>query len=375
VLIMNFVVAPDSFKGTLTQVEAARIMKEAIVQKHTDAKVTMKPMADGGEGTLDTLLASIPNSKKISCEVTGPLGKKIKTNIGVINDETVVIEIATIVGLPLLPDYLKNPYQTTTYGVGEVIKFALDQSYRKFIIGLGGSATNDGGLGMLLALGASIKTKDGTPVGIFGADLLDVHTINLDTLDHRLKQATFIIASDVANELLGDNGATYVFGPQKGLKQEQLCEMDVAMAKFAHTLEQASGITDSKIYRKGSGSAGGLGFAYLVLGARYTSGAQLIAATINLEQSISEANLVITGEGKSDHQTINGKAPGYVAELANKYNVPVILVSGRVDKQSILDQYFTASYQLIDETVDLHQAMKQPRASLLRKMKQVIANI
>src|SRR5690625_797419 len=238
---MHFVVAPDSFKGTLTQVEAANIIAEAVLENYPDAKVTIKPMADGGEGTLDTLLANISNSDKLSCKVLGPLGKTIETNIGVLNGNTAVIEIATIVGLPLVPKHLLNPYHMTTYGIGETMKFALDLGYQKFVIGLGGSATNDGGLGMLLALGATIRTKNNSSVGIFGADLLDVDTVDLSTIDQRLKRTSIVIASDVDNELLGKNGATYVFGPQKGLKQSQLQEMDHAMAHFAHNLELAAG--------------------------------------------------------------------------------------------------------------------------------------
>lgn len=370
---MKIVVAPDSFKGSLTQVEAAHIMEQGIRDVIPNSQVIKKPMADGGEGTLDALLTAAPQSERIPIEVTGPLGDQIQTSIGVINHDTAVIEVAAICGLPLVPEDQRHPYQTTTYGIGEAIKIALDRGLRKLIIGLGGSSTNDGGFGMLAALGVNFKDTQGKAVGIFGKELFHIHSIDLSQLDVRLKGTRMFIASDVDNTLCGNKGATYVFGPQKGVKDTQLQPLDQAMKRYSDLLEAAFKPEKSYVNQAGAGAAGGLGFALLHLGAEIQSGAKLVADHMGLKDAIMKADLVLTGEGKSDAQTLYGKAPGYVAKLANLYQVPVILISGIVeDPSQQLASLFSEVYELKEKNVSLERAMKEANMILLNKTKTIM---
>lgn len=370
---MKIVVAPDSFKGSLTQIEAAETMKQAASEVNANYDVIVKPMADGGEGTLDALLAASEHSERIRIEVVGPLGEKINTSIGIVNNDTAVIEVAAICGLPLVPEISRNPYDTTTYGIGQAIKVALDRGIRQFVIGLGGSATNDGGFGMFLALGAKIYNEQNEHVGMFGKDLLHIRSIDLTGLDSRLKEAQFRIASDVDNPLYGERGATYIFGPQKGATEEQLKMLDKAMRRYSQILEQATRMKDTLIHAAGAGAAGGLGFAFLQLQAEMVSGAKLVAETIRLEDHITDADLVLTGEGRSDEQTLYGKAPGYVAELARKHRVPVILLSGSIsDQKGLLQTHFNEIYELLEEKVTIERAMKEANMLLLKKAKAIL---
>ncbi|HLS06640.1 MAG TPA: glycerate kinase [Bacillota bacterium] len=369
---MKFIVAPDSFKGTLSQIDVANVMKESIFNKLPTAEVILKPMADGGEGTLDALLTATTLSERITLEITGPIGKKITTNIGIIHHNTVVIEVAAIAGLPLVPESKRHPFHTTTYGVGEAIKYALDQGFKKFIIGLGGSATNDGGLGMLQALGATMRTKKQQQAGIFGKDLLEITNIDLSTLDERIWDTDIVIASDVDQPLYGKNGATYMFGPQKGLKQAELKKVDQAIKNYAGHLERAAQLTHSYTVHRGAGSAGGLGFALLVINGQLISGAKIVSEMINLEEAIASSDVVFTGEGKSDEQTLDGKAPGYVAKIAQAHGVPVILVSGSVSDSHLLDKHFSQIYSLVDDHVSLQQAMNETKDVLSKKMHHIL---
>src|SRR5690625_2719030 len=372
---MKFVIAPDSFKGTLSQVEVANVMKNAILKKWPTAEIMMKPMADGGEGTLEALLAASEKSERLTINVTGPLGKRLTTNIGIINNDTVIIEVAAIAGLPLVPKTSRHPYYTTTYGVGEAIIFALNNGYKKFIVGLGGSATNDGGLGMLQALGATMQTKNNKRANIFGKDLFKITNINLSTIDSRIWDCEIVVASDVDHPLTGENGATYIFGPQKGLTNEELKITDQAMLTYATLVEQSAKLTKSYINDPGAGSAGGLGFAFLVLNGKIVSGAEIVGETIALESCISEANFDFTGEGKSDMQTLYGKAPGYVAKLANKYEVPSLLISGSVSEVDLLTKQFTKIYSLVDEHVTLQRALTESKTVLLNKLEYVLIDL
>lgn len=372
---VKIVIAPDSFKGTLSQVDVANTMREAILKKWPSAEIIMKPMADGGEGTLVALLAASKRSERLEVKVTGPTGKHLTTHIGLINNDTVIIEVATIAGLPLVPKTVRHPDYTTTYGVGEAIKWALDLGYKKFMIGLGGSATNDGGLGMLQALGTTMKTKDNKPASIFGRGLFEVADIDFSTIDSRIWDCDIVIASDVDHPLIGKNGATYVFGPQKGLEKEALEKTDQAMQHYASLVEQSAKPKSSLINVPGAGSAGGLGFACLVLNGEIVSGAKIVGETIALENCIAKSYIVFTGEGKSDVQTLYGKAPGHVAKLANKHDIPVILVSGNVSEIDLLNEQFTKVYSLVDEHVSLQQAISHPKTVLYDKMAQILANI
>lgn len=323
---MNVVIAPDSFKGSLSAKEISLIMKKSCLDVFPDAEVILKPMADGGEGTLDSLLFTT-KGKRLHIPCTGPLGEKIKAPVGILGDgKTAVIEVASVSGITQVPEHKRNPYRTTTYGIGQCIQFVLDQGLRNIVIGLGGSATNDGGMGMLSALGAQFFSEDNEKPGMFGYDLLKIARVDLSRLDERLRHTRILIASDVRNPLCGQQGASHVYGPQKGATRDQVLQLDRALDRYSNLLEKQTGIQAK--HTPGAGAAGGLGFALLSLGAKIKSGAELIASYSHLEETVAGADLVLTGEGQSDRQTFYGKAPGYVAQLCKKYGVPSILLSG-----------------------------------------------
>ncbi|WP_099156966.1 glycerate kinase [Virgibacillus ndiopensis] len=367
---MNIVVAPDSFKGSLTATKASMTIKNAIMSLGKQDTVITKPMADGGEGTVDALLtASHGTSIPVSC--TGPLGEKIDTYYGIIADTTAVIEVATIAGLVQVPVTKRNPDVTTTFGLGEVIKNALDHGCKSFIIGLGGSATNDAGLCLLHALGMKAWDHAGNEIGMYGQDLLNVSRINLDTLDPRLYNVSIKVACDVKNPLYGEKGASAVYGPQKGATEEQIKAYDTAAKRFAELIEEELGKKFSAT--PGAGAAGGLGFALLTLGAELLSGAKLVGKVSSVEEAIKHADLVITGEGQSDEQTLYGKAPGYIADLANKYGVPAVLISGSLsgDLDPFL-QKFSGCYSIINRPLSIEKCMENAAELLYLQTRQVI---
>ncbi|AXI39256.1 glycerate kinase [Bacillaceae bacterium ZC4] len=367
---MNIVVAPDSFKGSLTSSQAANIMKQAILDLHYGDTVRTKPMADGGEGTVDALLASSAGDRiEVTC--TGPLGKKIKTYYAILENNTAAIEVANIAGLVQVPPSQRNPDVTTTFGLGEVMKDALDKGCKSFIIGLGGSATNDGGLGFLQALGMKAWDKEGKEAGIFGKDLLEVNQVSFDRLDPRLEHITIKVACDVDNPLCGEKGASAVYGPQKGASSKQIPIYDEALARFAALIEKQKGKVFINV--KGAGAAGGLGFAFLVLGAKLISGAELVAEASNLKEAIEQADLVITGEGQSDEQTLYGKAPGYIADLAQIYGVPTILISGSLaGNLDVLRSKFHGCFSIITKPLTIEECMDQAKQLLYNQTKQVM---
>lgn len=369
---MKIVVAPDAFKGTLTQLEAATTIKKAILSSLPNANIVMKPMADGGEGTLDVLASDSSTCEHLTLSITGPLGKQISSSIVIINGDIAMIEVAKIIGLPLINEQDRNPYQTTTYGLGEAILFALDCGLRKFVIGLGGSATNDGGFAMLQALGARFFDQDGKCVSMYGRSLLAISLVDLSLLDERLAESTFDVISDVTNPLYGEKGATEVFGPQKGATRQQVHFLDQAMKNYAHLTLDNRRINEDLAHQQGAGAAGGLGFAFLLLGGKLVSGAAYISKAMNLDQEIEQSKLVITGEGKSEAGTLTGKAPGHVAKLAKKYNVPCILISGSINDKSILKEKFTEVHTLVDENISSEKAMQNAQDVLYHKTKQIL---
>ena len=367
---MHIVLAPDAYKGSLTALEVAETMKKAITDSNTNHHVIMKPMADGGEGTVDALLLA-NQGKKTSISCTGPLGDTINTYYGVIDEKVAVMECANLAGLMQVPYEQRNPDKTTTYGIGEAIKHALDRGCTSFIIGLGGSATNDGGLGMLLALGMQAWDRQGEPVGIFGRNLQHVHTICLQKMDPRLCNVNIKVASDVDNPLCGESGASNIYGPQKGATSEQVKQYD-------HSLRLFSDLIESKIGKKirnlqGAGAAGGLGFALMAIGATLVSGAKLVADAMQMELAMKQADIVITGEGQSDEQTLYGKAPGYIAELAAKHNIPVLLISGSLSGNlDLLNAHFAGCFSVIDKPMTLEVCMEQAEQLVYNQTKQLI---
>jgi len=323
---MKIVVAPDSFKGSLTAVEVSDAIEQGIREVFPEAEIVKIPMADGGDGTVQCLV-NATGGEILREKVTGPLGGEVLASYGILGDKkTAVIEMAEASGLTLVPENQRNPLITTTYGTGQLIKAALDQGCRKMIIGIGGSATNDGGAGMLQALGVKLLNQEGKEVGFGGGELKKVFRIDTKYLDNRLSETKVLIASDVSNPLCGPKGAARVYGPQKGATPEIIEELDESLSYFAELIKRDLNKDVKDI--PGAGAAGGLGASLMAfLDAELRPGIEIIVEIVKLEQAIKDADLVITGEGKIDSQTIYGKAPIGVAKIAKKYNIPVIAVA------------------------------------------------
>lgn len=338
---MKILLAPDSFKGSLSSKEVCHAMENGI-KRVIDAEIISIPIADGGEGTVEALVYAV-GGEIIKSDVTGPLGEKVEAFYGILKDGTAVIEMAACAGLYLIPEEKRNPLKTTTYGVGELIKLALDRGCRKFIIGIGGSATNDGGVGMAQALGARFLDKDGNEIGFGGGELYKIEKIDISSIDKRIYESEFIVASDVDNPLCGEKGASYVYGPQKGATPEMIKILDENLRHLAYEAKKVIEKDYSEV--PGAGAAGGLGFGLMAfLGAKLKRGIDIIIETTRLEEKIKEVDLVITGEGNTDFQTAFGKAPAGIAKLAKKYNKPVIILSGGLGKdyKSLYDIGVTA---------------------------------
>lgn len=360
---MKVVVAIDSFKGSLSSAEAGNAVKAGVLSAIPDARVIVKPLADGGEGTTDALIDGLGGTR-IDLEVTGPMGTPVSAYYGYIPDQkTAVIEMASAAGITLVPDAEKNPLAATTCGVGEMILDAIRRGCRKFIIGIGGSATNDGGLGMLKALGFTFLDENGNDVGEGAQALSKIETISTENADPLLADCQFRVACDVTNPLCGPNGATYIYGPQKGVTKDLLLPIDQSMAHYAKITAQATGT--QYLETSGAGAAGGLGFAFLsYLKAALIPGIDLILEAIHLEEELSDADVVVTGEGRLDHQTAMGKAPVGVARLARKYHATVLAFAGSVTKDASTcnDAGIDAFFPVIRGVTTLEEAMDPKNA-------------
>jgi len=331
VMDMRIVVAPDSFKGSASAVAVANAMEAGILSVFSDAEVIKVPIADGGEGTIEALVVAT-GGQIITETVLGPLGNPLEAHWGILGDgETAVIEMAAASGLPLVPQDKRNPCITTTYGTGELIKAALDRGIRKLIIGIGGSATNDGGMGMACALGAKFLDTVGNSLPSGGAALQQLTKIDVSQMDARLAETTVVVACDVDNPLCGPRGASAVYGPQKGATIEMIAELDAALAKFAAIAKQVTG-KDVAQY-PGAGAAGGLGAGLLLFtNAKLLPGVEIILEAVRFSVIAREADVIITGEGCTDFQTACGKAPVGVARIAKAHDVPTFCLSGSLGK-------------------------------------------
>ncbi len=326
---MKVVIAIDSFKGSLSSLQAGNAVKAAIERLDKDAEVLVRPLADGGEGTVEALASGL-DSEIIELTVKGPLLKPVASKYCILKDtNTAVIEMASASGITLISSEERNPLKTTTFGVGELIKDAIGRGCRRFIVGIGGSATNDGGTGMLAALGFEFLDKNNKPIALGAHGLKDLCEIKTDNAIPELKECSFNIACDVTNPLCGENGCSAVFGPQKGATPEMIKAMDGWLLEYARLANCVSSRSD-KDYA-GAGAAGGLGFAFLSFtNATLKSGTQIVLEEIGLEEDVKNADIVVTGEGRLDSQTVMGKAPIGVASLAKKYGKKVIAFSGCV---------------------------------------------
>jgi len=331
---MNIVIAIDSFKGSLPTELSGKAVKEAILSVDPTAAVRVCPLADGGEGTTHAIV-SATGGRLVTATVTGPLGAPICAEYGLLPDgRTAVIEMASAAGLPLVPENERNPLNTTTYGVGELIAHAIrEHGCRRFLVGIGGSATNDGGIGMLSALGFAFLDAAGKPLAGFGSDLENLCKIRTDRAMPGLSDCEFLVACDVNNPLCGENGCSYVYGPQKGATDETVRAMDAWLSRYADLTKAVLPHADKDA--AGAGAAGGLGFALLsYLGATLVRGVELVINETHLADAIREADLVITGEGRLDGQSCMGKAPVGVARCAKRYGKPVIAFSGAVTRDA-----------------------------------------
>ncbi|MEK5233252.1 glycerate kinase [Lysinibacillus sp. FSL K6-0232] len=358
---MKVIISPDSYKGTLSAVEVAKAMQKGILEANPMIETIILPIADGGEGTLDSLITST-DGQYFSVNVLDPLGRTIPAQYGVLGDqETCVIEMAQASGIMLLQDNEKNPEYASSYGTGQLIKAALDQGFRKFIVGIGGSATNDAGVGMLKALGVRFLNEDGVELEHGISHLLQLNTIDISKLDRRVKEATFTIACDVDNPLIGQRGATAVFGPQKGVIAHQIAHFDNCLKQFADIVERQFAIRLHDY--KGAGAAGGMGGALIAfLQGTFYAGIDIVMDAVQLQRHLLDAQMIITGEGKSDLQTLHGKAPIGVAKAAKLANVEAILLSGGIDTEAkpALQKHFCIVESLVDEEVTIRQALQKP---------------
>lgn len=360
---MKVVIAMDSFKGSLSSIDAGEAVREGI-QRACDAKVVIKPAADGGEGTTRTLVDGLGGTYR-SVTVIGPDGVPVQARYGVLPDgETIVMEMAEAAGITLIRPEERDPRHATTFGVGEMIRDAVRQGGRKFLIGIGGSATTDGGAGMLQALGCRFLDATGSAIGR-GIEHLDrIERIDISGMMPELSQCSFQIACDVVNPLCGEQGAVYVYGPQKGVKEEEKPELDAKMRHFAGETAKYLG----KDYRsmEGAGAAGGLGFAFVSYFPNVTlkSGIEIVMDAVGLEEEIRDANLVVTGEGRLDSQTGMGKLPVGIARLAKKYGKPVIAFAGSVTEDAgVCNQAgIDAFFPIVRGITTLEEAMKKEQA-------------
>ena len=363
---MKVVAAIDSFKGSMTSLEVAEAFEKGVKKVYKDAEFIKIPLADGGEGTVKALIDNL-DGKMVNIKVKDPLMRDIDSFYGISGDgKTAVIEMAAASGLPLLSPDERNPLKATTFGTGELIKDALEKGCREFIIGIGGSATNDAGTGMLSALGYIFMDENGNELEPNGENLINIKSFKDDKVMKEVSEAKFLIACDVDNPFYGTNGAAHVYGKQKGATGDIIKILDDGMRNFSNVIEKIKKTDISNI--SGSGAAGGLGGAFTAFfNSELKPGIDIITEKIELENKINGSDYVITGEGRIDFQSAMGKTPSGVAKLAKKYGIPVIAIGGSVDDEigNIYDCGITAAFSIIDSPMTLGEAMDTKNAQRL----------
>ncbi len=375
---MRVVCAPDSFKESMSAPEAAAAMARGVRRVLPDADCLEIPMADGGEGTAETLTGAL-GGRLLTVPARDALGRPGKGAIGVVGDDTAVLDIASAVGLMGILAAERDPLASSSLGVADLVRAALDEGARHLVIGLGGSATNDGGAGLLVGLGAVLRDAHGEVVPPVPRKLDRVATVDLSGLDPRLGKTAIDVACDVTNPLLGPTGASAVFGPQKGATPRQVRELDTALAAWAAALEPAVGFRVRSL--PGAGAAGGLGAGLLALGATLRRGVDVVIETVGLDSVVVRSDLVLTGEGSIDAQTRSGKTPAGVAMVARRHGVPVVALAGRVPQEAddLSGSEFTAIVPILHEVVPLETAVKEGASNLERAtatvMRLVTANL
>ncbi len=370
---MKVLVAPDSYKGSLSSKQVCQAIEEGLLKACEGAfEVVKVPIADGGEGTVDAFLSAL-GGELIELTVTGPLGKPVHSCYGILPDGTAVIEMAAASGLSLVPTHQRNPLVTTTYGTGQLIMNALDRGCSRFIVGIGGSATNDAGVGMLQALGIKFLDDAGKEVSWGGGNLDKVATIDLKGMDSRLKNAQVLVACDVDNPLCGEKGASAVYGPQKGATPDMVKLLDRNLSHLADVVASVLG----KDHRNdpGAGAAGGLGFAFKAfLDAQMRRGIDVVMEATHMDTLAAQSDIIITGEGRTDFQTAQfGKAPSGVANLGKRVGKPVLLISGALGEgyQELFDQGVVAAFSIANAPMSLQEAMENAYSLLVDKAQNI----
>ncbi len=370
---MKILIAPDSFKHCLTAMEVARYLEEGIHKILPEADTKTLPLADGGEGTVRTLV-DVTGGNIYSVRIHDPLMREIESFFGVLGDnKTAIIEMAAASGIELLQPEERNPFYTTTYGTGELIKAALDRNCTKIIIGIGGSATNDGGAGMVQALGGKLMDREYKQIKKGGLGLENLSKIDISTLDKRIEKCKITVASDVENMLIGPNGATMVYGPQKGANAEMVEKLEQNLKHYANKIEEFTGKKIRNI--KGAGAAGGLGAGLIAFtSAEIKPGFQIVSEIVNLKRNIQWADYIITGEGKIDYQTQYGKTPYGVARMAKKYSKIVIAIAGTLENkyEELYQKGFDLILPIIEKPMQLEEAIREA-PDLLKKTGERIA--
>ena len=359
----KFVIAIDSFKGSLSTFEAGNAVKESINRVFLNADVIVLPVADGGEGTTEAVV-SATDGEYVTATVTNPLGEKMQSRYGIIPQrKTAVIEMSEAAGITLVDEKDRNPLNTTTFGVGEMIADAISKGCRKFIIGIGGSATNDGGVGMLQALGFEFLDKNKNQVALGAKGLENIVEIKTENSLKELKDCEFCVACDVKNVLCGEFGCSKIYGPQKGATDKMIKDMDLWLGKYASLTKSV--VPSADAMAPGTGAAGGMGFALMAyLNATLTSGIELVMKETGLEKHIKDADVVVTGEGRLDGQSYMGKAPTGIAKLAKKYGKTVIAFSGCVTEEAVVcnDHGIDAFFPILRTPCTLSEAMDKNNA-------------
>lgn len=371
---MKIVIAPDSYKESLTALEVATEIEAGFREVFHDAEYVKLPMADGGEGTVAAMVDAT-GGKLVDVEVTGPLGEKVKAFYGLTGDgKTAIIEMATASGLALVSTNLRNPLNTTTYGTGELIKAALDAGINQLIIGIGGSATNDGGAGMLQALGVKLLNMAGRDIGFGGGELANLDSIDISGMDLRLKTCLIEAACDVDNPLTGPKGASAIFGPQKGATPEMVAQLDANLSRYAVLIHRDLGVLVDTV--PGAGAAGGMGAALLAFfGTHLRPGIEIVVEAVGLEAALKDADLVITGEGRIDSQTIHGKTPIGVARVAKRYGKPVIGIAGSLssDVDVVHEHGIDAVFSVLSRIGTIDDALTDAAANVRAASRNIAA--
>lgn len=373
---MKIVIAPDSFKECLTAAQVAQAIETGLKQVLPDAECIKVPVADGGEGTLQSLVDAT-GGKLVDVPVTGPMGEVMTVSFGLLgNSETAVVEMARASGIELVPADQRNPLISTSLGTGELMLSALDHGIKRMIVGIGGSATNDGGAGMMQALGVKFLDRDGNELPYGGVALSQLATIDTSQMDERLKSVEFIAACDVDNPLTGANGASVVFGPQKGATPEMVQQLDQALQHYATIIERDLGA--SVEHQAGAGAAGGMGAALLAfLGAELKPGIDIVMEAVDLVGKMVGADLVITGEGRIDSQTAQGKTPVGVARIAKQFDLPVIALAGSVGSgaEAVYERGIDAIFPIVHGAVPLSEALANGEENLIRAARNLASTL